>query len=298
MWGSSFWGLLGFSVTFGLAVLSHTPEQMWLRPWLIGASITCGILSAIVLCWPLRHHNNRLRVREAFRHPRRWIANTVEAHLIPIGLVVIIFGVMIVGIGIWRQPSATPFTIGISAIGDPNAPIGGSVANIPTPKKITSYEKDQRLRAVDEIYNVFATQLSPAYAEGRALLNGLLPAIGDGTADQKLNDHAKTVETAFNNLSALLKKYEYFPDIVQVTQQKPVFNGLAETNASRNLIGTIALLKQAVQPSYVSQMLDRDVTLLEARNASRDFDQYLKNTVPRLQQKRAEIEAAEIVGSK
>jgi hypothetical protein len=62
-------------------------------------------------------------------------------------------------------------------------------------------------------------------------------------------------------------------------------------------VGTIRFLKTAVQPGYFSQALDRDVTLLEAREANRDFDEFLKRTMPLLQQKRAEIEAAEIVGS-
>jgi hypothetical protein len=89
MWGNSFWGLLGFSVTFALAVLLLSPEHELLRPWLIGASILCGVISATVLCWPLRHKQNRDKVREAFKHPRKWAASTLEPiHIIILALAI------------------------------------------------------------------------------------------------------------------------------------------------------------------------------------------------------------------
>jgi hypothetical protein len=162
------------------------------------------------------------------------------------------------------------------------------------PRQLTAYEKEQRLRAVDEIYNIMATQLTPAWQEGRNLFNQLLPIIGDETAKQLLSDHANKVEAGFVSLSGVLKKYEYFSDIVQIPLEKPVFNGLAETNAARNLAGTIGFLRMAVRPEYVGQALDRDVTLLEARNANREYGEFLERTKPLLQQKRSEIESTVI----
>ncbi|SHL95864.1 hypothetical protein SAMN05444159_7295 [Bradyrhizobium lablabi] len=165
------------------------------------------------------------------------------------------------------------------------------------PRRYTAYEKEQRLRAIDEIYNVFATQISPAFAEGHTMLINLVSTIGDGTP-QRLSDHAKNVETAFNNLSGLLKKWEYHPDIVQVLQQKPMFNGLNETNASKNMISTIELFKSAVQPSYFTQLLDRDMSMFELRSANQDFEIYLKKVMPALKQKRTEIESSQVLGDK
>jgi hypothetical protein len=173
----------------------------------------------------------------------------------------------------------------------------GSSSELPAgPAQLTPYQKEQRLRAIDQIYDVFTEQLSPAYVEGRDLFGRLLLYVGDGTAEEKLTNHAKRVETAFSNLSALLKRYEYFSDIVEIPQRKPGFNGLNEINASRNLISEIELLKKAVEPNYFSQFLDRDMILFEARNANREFEQFLQAKMPLLQKKREEIESTKAVG--
>jgi hypothetical protein len=82
------------------------------------------------------------------------------------------------------------------------------------PKRYTAYEKEQRLRAVDEIYNVIATQLQPAYSEGRKTVYDVYRA-ADDNAEQHLTEYANKVQAAFDNLNAILKKYSYFPDIVQ-----------------------------------------------------------------------------------
>jgi hypothetical protein len=168
----------------------------------------------------------------------------------------------------------------------------------PAPLRYTAYEKEQRLRAVDEIYKVISAKLSPLYSEGQYIFNHLLPLIGDGSAEQKLNEHAKKVDDAFNDMMGLIKQYQYFPDIVQIPREKPVFNAIEESNAARNLVGTIAFLKNNVQPGALSQALERDVTLLEARNASRNFSQFLEATMPKLQAKRGEIEKAEVYSGK
>jgi lipopolysaccharide export system protein LptC len=169
----------------------------------------------------------------------------------------------------------------------------------PPPQRYTAYEKEQRLGAVDEIYKVISTQIAPLQPEGQSLFgHNLLSLMGDGTADQKLNDHARKVEAAFANLTGLLKQYEYYPDIVQTLSQKPVFNQIEESNAARNLISTVAFIRQHVEPQWAGQALDRDVTLLEARNANQHFEQFLRTITPLLQQKRAEIEKAEIYSGK
>jgi hypothetical protein len=304
MWANSVWGLFSFALAFGLAVLALTPEQVWLRPWFTGASIMCAALGLIVVCWPLRHHDNRAKVGEAFKHPRRWIANTVETHLIPIGLAIILVGVAVVSIGVWRH-AAAPFTIGVSAI-DSTAPIPqpipkASVTRLsrmdagppkPEPKRYTAYEKEQRLRAADEFYDVFTAKLTPAFIEGRDLFNGLKNVVAEGLAPKQLRDHYGTVENAFKALDALRKKYAYYPDIVAVTTQN-TFNGLNEMVACDNLISEISLL-QNIAPNNVGQFLDRDVVWMEARNASREFDKFMSDTMSRLKQKRQEIESAEI----
>jgi hypothetical protein len=111
MWANSVWGLLGFSVTFGIAGLLLTSDQIWLLPYLLGVAISCGVLSALVLFWPLRHKCNRDKVREALKHPRRWITKSVEPlHLVISGLVIVVIGVAIAAVGLWRQ-SRSPATV-------------------------------------------------------------------------------------------------------------------------------------------------------------------------------------------
>jgi hypothetical protein len=223
-------------------------------------------------------------------------------HVIVIGLVIAAVGV---GWQIYRGPILSQ-----AEIDKITAPLQAQIASLkaqqdkpfwnpgnpapppPLPKRYTAYEKEQRLRAVDEIYNVFATELAPAYVEGRDLFNGLKNELVKGDAAQKLRAHYDTVENAFKKLDGLRNKYEYFSDIVAVTKQN-TFNGLTEMVACDNLINAIALL-QNIAPNNVGQLLDRDIVYVEARNANMDFDKFLKDTMPRLQQKRTEIEAAEV----
>ncbi len=160
------------------------------------------------------------------------------------------------------------------------------------PKQYTAYEKEQRLRAVDEIYGLIATKLTRAYLEGRDLFNNLKAEVAQGTAEKVLKDHYTTVEAAFADLRSLLKKYEYFSDIATIATLN-TFNGLTEITASGNLISEIRLF-QNIAPHNVDQLLDRDVVWMEARNANREFEKYLSETIPRLKQKRQEIESAEL----
>jgi hypothetical protein len=160
----------------------------------------------------------------------------------------------------------------------------------PQPKQYTAYEKEQRLRAIDEIYDVVATTMAAAYVEGRDLFNGLKNEVAQGTAEKRLRDHYATVENAFAKLRGSLKKYEYFSDIVGVATAN-TFNGLNEMVACDNLINEINLIR-GIAPNSVGPFLDRDIVWMEARNANREFEKYLGDTLPALKQKRAEIESA------
>jgi hypothetical protein len=105
MWANSVWGLFGtFSFGFALAALVLGPDQAWLRPWFIGGAILCFAVGVIVLCGPLYKVENRIKMRDALRHPRKWIAKAVEpSQLIFGGFIIIVVGAAIVGIGLFRQ---------------------------------------------------------------------------------------------------------------------------------------------------------------------------------------------------
>ncbi len=164
-------------------------------------------------------------------------------HFIAIGLLVAAVGV---GWQLFQQPP-----IDIATITKPlqdqidslkrqlaDAARSKTVANIPQtnsnsivsgpspPLKYTAYEKEQRLRAVDEIYTVIATQLQPTYNEGRTLIYDIYqkPSV-DVQAEQQLTDYLGKVRDAFNNLNALLKKYSYFADIVQAEPAPEICTG-------------------------------------------------------------------------
>jgi len=163
----------------------------------------------------------------------------------------------------------------------------------PPPKRYTTYEKEQRLRAVDEIYNVIATQLQPTYNEGRKLVFEIYqaPTIDD-RAEQHLTDYADKAQASFDNLNTFLKKYNYFADIVQVTTINK-FNAVAATHGVKNLVPEIQALRIKA-PNDIHWFLLRNTTMMDALNQIRDFEQYLNDTLPRLQEKRAEIEKAEV----
>jgi hypothetical protein len=163
-----------------------------------------------------------------------------------------------------------------------------------TPKApITAYEKEQRLRAVDEIYAVIATQLQPTYDEGRALIYEIYQKEAvDDRAEQRLSDYLNKVRAGFDNLKMLQKKYSYFADIVQAATTNK-FSVVVATHEAGNLIPELAALRSKA-PNDMHWFLLRDTTMLGAVSQIRDFEQYLKDTTAALQEKRAEIEKAEV----
>src|SRR5580704_9270710 len=104
MWANSVWGFFTLGVGFLLAMLTLSPEQTWLRPWLLGVAIASYIFSVAILFWPLRHTHNRKRFKEAFLHPRKWLAENLRPrHLIILGLTgVIVFAAIALAGVIWQ----------------------------------------------------------------------------------------------------------------------------------------------------------------------------------------------------
>jgi hypothetical protein len=160
------------------------------------------------------------------------------------------------------------------------------------PARYTAYEKEQRLRAVDEIYSAVATQLRSIYAEGNSLLDGIYRGQIDDGAEGRLTDYRNKVQTAFNNLNGILKKYNYFPDIVQLPRNN-TFNDVEATHGVGNLVTEIQQFRQ-IAPNQLQWFLLRSSTMELSRNQMRRFDQYLSDATKELQEKRTEIEAARV----
>ena len=173
-----------------------------------------------------------------------------------------------------------------------NSQIEGSLP----PKRYTPYEKEQRLRAIDELYNVFATKLLPASDEGTKAIQSVKLRAVDADAEDQLIQYSSHAEIAFAELTTLCKKYEYFSDIIQATKVN-TFNGVAATNATKNLANQIRTWRQKM-PDETAWAVRQDVVYLEANSAMEGFRQYIRDTMPRLQKKREEIEQTSIYSDK
>jgi hypothetical protein len=288
MWANSVWSLLGFSVTFGLAMLLLSPEQMWLRPYLCWLAALCALASLVVLLWPLRHADNRTKALEVLKHPAIFIPQLLDARrMVLLGLVITILGVAVIAAGLWRQTEITPKSTAVAPT--PERP---PQKIVPPLARYTAYEKEQRLRAVDEIYSAVATQLQSIYNDGNSLLDGIYRGQIDSGAEERLTDYRSRVQAAFNNLNSILKKYSYFPDIVQVTR-KNTFNDVEATHGVGNLVTEIQQFRQ-IAPNHIQWYLLRASTMELSRNQMRRFDQYLSDATKGLQEKRAEIEASQV----
>jgi hypothetical protein len=250
------------------------------------------------------------------------------SQLITGGFIVILIGVLIAGVGLWRQSRQPQFTItqrDIDVLTQPlrnqvdslkqqlaNAQRSGTSVPVtsPTPKppagagtppaqpqRYTAYEKEQRLRAVDEIYAVIATQLQPTYNEGQALINEIYQKTSvDERAEQRLTDYLSKVQAAFDSLKALQNKYSYFADIVQLATTNK-FSVVVATHEAGNLVSELQALRSKA-PNDMHWFLLRDTTMLGALSQMRDFEKYLNDTTAALQAKRAEIEKAEVYSDK
>jgi hypothetical protein len=220
-------------------------------------ALACVAVAAFFFVAPVWHHahiwhKNRLAVG------KRSVDST---YLIIGGLSgVVLFGLIALGGYIWqlRNPLPNPQVAalqtevanlrdGLAKALQPKTPATrlGQVQAQPKPeiKRYTAYEKEQRLRAVDEIYNVIVTKLQPTYADGQILLDDIYRgSVIEGGPEQRLTDYRKKAQEAFDSLNGLLKKYDYFQDIVQVTK-KNTFNDVEATHGVGNLVPEIQALR-------------------------------------------------------
>lgn len=104
MWANSVWGFLTLGIGLLVTMLTLSPDQEWLRPWLLGIGPASIVLSAIILIWPLRHKDVRAKAQEAARHPLKWFAQNLEPrHLLIVGLTgVVVFAAIALAGVIWQ----------------------------------------------------------------------------------------------------------------------------------------------------------------------------------------------------
>lgn len=207
MWANSVWGLLSLAVTFGLALLLLIPEQVLLRPYFQGLTIFCAVMTVVVLIWPLRRGYNRAKLLEICRHPAKWIPRLLSPNrMITGGLFIIIIGVIVVGIGIWRQ----------------SQPVAHSSSVAPTPPaaaaaryRLTRVDYEQRRQLLNRIFQEVNGPIRDAY-NAAWLIRGDQP--------KSINANQKSVYLAMRkirdqiipeipNVSSLVRESELYPDI-------------------------------------------------------------------------------------
>ncbi len=146
---------LGQAVDFAL---EHWERPGWLADPL--AQILIIVIGFTVIVWDARRPTDE----KLLSSPRQMIIG---------GLIIIVIGVVVIGVGIRRQSTSTPFTIGTSAIGDSNAPIGESLPHLPqaqpgrpTIPHRTYTERDIRemLDALGEAHDLVEKKLMPLWA--------------------------------------------------------------------------------------------------------------------------------------
>jgi len=272
----------------------------------MGGAALFFAISMLILCWPLRNASGRANVMAYCMHPMTLVKKLEPVHVIILGLAISVAGV------VWSFYRSQPKKLSAEQVAAITAPLTAELNQLrtriaaapqpvvkpapaaPQPKRYTAYEKEQRLRAIDEIFGVITSKLSPAFTEGQELFRLVQAGGADDTTPIRLIDHANTVKIAFDDLLNLYKKYEYFSDIISVAQEN-TFNGLLEINGSQNLAQEIGFVKNNMVPhANKRDIWNRDMILFEANNANRDFGNFLTETLPRLKQKRNEIESTEI----
>jgi hypothetical protein len=140
MYANTCWGLLGFTVTFSLAVLGLPARYEWLAPWFIGAAVASGVGSLICFAWPLRERANRAKVAALIVHPIRALRLIEPSHIIILGLLIALVGV------VWQMRRSPPIEAATAA----------SASSLPSPAspqvkaRTHPYDVPKKLKTIDE----------------------------------------------------------------------------------------------------------------------------------------------------
>jgi len=201
---------------------------------------------------------------------------------------VIAVGLTIAAIGfVWQQTRAVapkPDNPGLSVM----------VATPALEKRFTAYDIEQRLRAIDELYNLLGTKVMDVTAAGERLNKSLTEKISNGTAISDLDQYADSTDIALKNYFETAGKYQIFPDILHDATAL-VWNPFEVVSSAKNLVAEIQSLEQQGQRMNVPGYLRNNKFMAEFNSGtSGQFRRWINEKQQLLTKKRREYEAAPV----
>jgi hypothetical protein len=162
----------------------------------------------------------------------------------------------------------------------------------PLEKRFTGYDVEQRLRAIDDLYNLLGSSVISVSAEGERLNKSLADKIANKIAATDLAKYADVAGAALNNYFDTAGRYMIFPDIHHDATAL-VWNPFEVVSSATNLAAEIRSLEQ--QDLNIPLFLKNN-KFMESFSAgtSGQFWRWINEKQQLLIKKRREYEAAPV----
>jgi hypothetical protein len=162
----------------------------------------------------------------------------------------------------------------------------------PLEKRFTAYDVEQRLRVIDDLYNLLSSSVMSVSADGERLNKSIADKIANKTAADDLAKYANTTEAALSNYFETAGKYMIFPDIYHDATAL-VWNPFEIVASARNLSYEIRSLEQ--QDANVLVYVRNNKFMADfSFGASGRFWTWINEKQQLLTKKRREYEAAPV----
>jgi hypothetical protein len=217
---SNLLGILGLpdEVKEALVLMSGAPTIVPV------AALLIGLFCAGYLVYDSGHHTLALAALK--KQPIR----VDPSHLIIGGLAVIIAGAVMVGIGLWIQPTSL-------AVANPSPPVVRQQPAAPAvpsarPRQLSRTDYERRSRLIIDVFQLANTQVRPAFDDLWGIYNDQPRQINSnqkGVYDTMVSARAKLIE-ANNAVGPLVRESELYPDIrgLNWNFQSPILQRLNE----------------------------------------------------------------------